>query len=203
MKSITCERAISVVMTLDSHVHDADELQIAREHVVQCPHCASLADEPELISFTPQCDTITSILKMTLWLVGLLQLLIALPWIFGATPLWDPANSAAAESHLTRDGVLGVLFALSALVVAWSLRLSYFVLPACFVLLIIQLIALIVDQQTDLVHVQFESVHLLTLVITALVAVSVLISRKRAPQGFAGKSGISRNTEAKKRLTLR
>ena len=201
MKSITCERAISIVMSIDSHVHDVNELQTAQQHVLHCPRCASLADEPELISLSPQRDTLSSILRLSLWLVGLLQLLIALPWIFGATPLWDPANSAA-ESHLTRDGVLGVLFALAALVVAWSPRLSYFVLPACLVLLIIQLTALIVDQQTDLVHVQFESVHLLTLVITTLVVISVLVSRKRALQGFRGAPSKSRNTDAKKRLTL-
>lgn len=197
---MTCERAIQIVMSFDTHIQDAEIMQSARQHVMACPRCSSVAENPELLSLSPQRNRITLVLQLSLWLVGLLQLLVALPWIFGATPLWDPSTSAA-ESHLTRDGVLGLLFALAAFVVAWSPRLSYFVFPACIVLLVIQIVALIVDQQTDLVHVRFESVHLLTLVIAGLVAVSVIVSRKHAVRGLQGLYGQSRNRTENRRLS--
>lgn len=138
------------------------------------------------------------IVRLSLWLFGLAQLLVALPWVFGATPIWDPSNSAA-ESHLTRDGVIGVLFAFVAIAVAMSPRLAFFAVPACVVLLSLQVVALIVDQQTDLVHVQFESIHLLTLVLTLLVIAMLVLPKWLARQGRNRKTQ-TRNTGEKRTL---
>lgn len=182
---MTCDQALRLVINSDASVIDIDSLQSARDHVLRCPLCSSRADVaddelPEESGRHPMSAIVhhraVAITRLALWLVGLVQLLVALPWIFGATPLWDPTTSAA-ESHLTRDGVIGVLFACVAITVAVSPRLAFFAVPACVVLLVLQVVTLIVDQQTDLVHVQFESIHLLTLAITILVLLAMAVPR--------------------------
>ena len=182
---MTCDQALRLVINSDASVIDIDSLQSARDHVLRCPLCSSRADvADDEVSEESGRHPISAmvhhravaITRLALWLVGLAQLLVALPWIFGATPLWDPTTSAA-ESHLTRDGVIGVLFACVAITVAVSPRLAFFAVPACVVLLVLQVVTLIVDQQTDLVHVQFESIHLLTLAITILVLLAMAVPR--------------------------
>lgn len=182
---MTCDQALRLVINSDVSVVDINSLQSAREHILRCPHCSSRADAvDDEVSEESGRHPLSAMVhnravvgtRLALWLVGLAQLLIALPWIFGATPLWDPTTSAA-ESHLTRDGVIGVLFALVAIAVAVSPRLAFFAVPACVVLLVLQVVTLIVDQQTDLVHVQFESIHLLTLAITVLVLLAMAVPR--------------------------
>lgn len=194
-------------MASDASVVDINSLQSARDHVLRCPKCSSRADgenndannehgyDPLSVMQNHRAVAVT---RLALWLVGLTQLLIALPWIFGATPLWDPTTSAA-ESHLTRDGVIGVLFALIAITVAVSPRFAFFAVPACVILLILQITTLIVDQQTDLVHVQFESIHLLTLAITVLVLLAMAVPRWVLRHSQQQKMH-SRNTTEKKTL---
>lgn len=203
---MTCDQALRLVINSDASVIDIDSLQSARDHVLRCPRCSSRADVAddevsEESSRHPLSAMVhhraVAITRLALWLVGLAQLLIALPWIFGATPLWDPTTSAA-ESHLTRDGVIGVLFACVAITVAVSPRLAYFAVPACVVLLVLQVVTLIVDQQTDLVHVQFESIHLLTLAITILVllamAVPPWVLRRNRQQEMHSRNTTEKNT---------
>ena len=202
-KSVSCDQALRLVINVDEDIFDAELLQNARDHVLRCPQCSSRveADDHDTSLDTVsvmQHHRVVAVTRLALWLVGLAQLLIALPWIFGTTPLWDPTTSAA-ESHLTRDGVIGVLFALVAITVAVSPRLAFFAVPTCVVLLVLQLVTLIVDQQTDLVHVQFESIHLLTLAITVLVLLAMAVPRWVLRQNRRRKMH-SRNTIEKKTL---
>lgn len=202
-KSVSCDQALRLVINVDEDIFDAELLQNARDHVLRCPQCSSRveADDHDTSLDTVsvmQHHRVVAVTRLALWLVGLAQLLIALPWIFGATPLWDPTTSAA-ESHLTRDGVIGVLFALIAITVAISPRFAFFAVPGCVVLLTLQIITLIVDQQTDLVHVQFESIHLLTLAITVLVLLAMAVPRWALRQRKRQEMH-SRNTTEKKTL---
>lgn len=208
---MSCDQALRLVIDSEASVVDIDSLQRAREHVLRCPHCSSRADieNDEMFeenSHHPlsgmQRHRVVVITRLALWLVGLTQLLIALPWIFGATPLWDPTTSAA-ESHLTRDGVIGVLFAFVAITVAIAPRLAFFAVPACAVLLVLQLVTLIVDQQTDLVHVEFESIHLLTLAITVLVLLAMTVPRWVLRQNRRQKMHTRNTTEKKTLRTVR
>lgn len=204
--SISCERALRIVLHADTNVLDSQTVHAAREHVVHCLKCSAKADDAAHQSTEDALATISfhrehraiKIVRLALWLVGLVQLLVALPWVFGATPLWDPSNSAA-ESHLTRDGVIGVLFAFIAIAVTVSPRLAFFAVPACVVLLSLQIIALIVDQQTDLVHVQFESIHLLTLVISLLVMATLVLPKWLSRRNIERQTQ-SRNTQEKKTI---
>jgi hypothetical protein len=206
MNIMNCERAVRILTNLDSPTYDSELVRRARDHVLHCPQCASQTDEvknagDETIQKIPsvlrQHRGMTSA-RLALWLLGLAQFLVALPWVFGSTFLWDPSTTAA-ESHLTRDGIIGVLFALTAITVAASPRLAYFAIPACGVLLVLQIITLIVDQQTDLVHVQFESIHLLAVAITIHVLV-VFSLPKWLFRRLGRASSQSRNTKEKKSL---
>lgn len=198
-KSVSCDQALRLVINVDEDIFDAELLQNARDHVLRCPQCSSRVEEDDHDTVSVMAHhRASAVTRLALWLVGLAQLLIALPWIFGTTPLWDPTTSAA-ESHLTRDGVIGVLFALVAITVAVSPRLAFFAVPTCVVLLVLQLVTLIVDQQTDLVHVQFESIHLLTLAITVLVLLAMAVPRWVLRQNRRRKMH-SRNTIEKKTL---
>jgi hypothetical protein len=204
--SMSCERALRIVVNADTDIHDVALLQDARSHILHCPNCSAIEDDNAMAFTEDTLRTISihdehramKIVRLSLWLFGLAQLLVALPWVFGATPIWDPSNSAA-ESHLTRDGVIGVLFAFVAIAVATSPRLAFFAVPACVVLLSLQIVALIVDQQTDLVHVQFESIHLLTLVLTLLVIAMLVLPKWLARQGRNRKTQ-TRNTGEKRTL---
>ena len=91
--------------------------------------------------------------------------------------MWGP-NGDTAISHLTRDGVIGLVMGLIGIAVGVNSRLAYFALSVCGLLVGLQVVAFIADRTSDKVHPVFETVHGLSIIITVLVAI-VAFPRKR------------------------
>lgn len=158
---------------------DAAELADARAHVADCPACSATtagdmfdgimnALEPHRAPWNP--------MRILLAVVGSLQVLLALPWLFGASPLWDSGSDSAA-AHLTRDGVVGLVVGAIGVAVALSPRLAYFAVSVCGLMVAVQVVAYIVDRTSDSVAPGFEAVHALTLAISAIVALTAFPRR--------------------------
>jgi bacteriorhodopsin len=149
---------------------DAEELASARHHILECPLCASATDSAEdaIIDRADFLRKPGGARRAMIFFVGSLQAIIALPWIFGATPFWNPQPDTAI-AHLTRDGVIGVVLGLVGIAVAISPRLAYFALSVCGLLLTLQLVGFIADRSNNRVLPMFETVHVLSVLITILV----------------------------------
>jgi hypothetical protein len=100
--------------------------------------------------------------------LSIVQLALALPWLFGNPGLWPEGGASAA--HLTRDGALGVMYALAGLAVAQSTKRAWFALPLVFVVTCIQTFFGFFDHHNDQAFASFEVVHLLGIVIAVGIA---------------------------------
>jgi membrane associated rhomboid family serine protease len=110
------------------------------------------------------------------------QLVIAIPWLFGTSPVW--AVSEATASHLTRDGVIGVVFGIIGASVAHRPSRAFLALPLAILMLAVQIAFVVVDGRGASVTRAFESVHILGVVIGVLVA--ALLRPRRATRRDAG-----------------
>ena len=176
MTAMSCERARSLVL---QPLAPADEVTAARHHLLNCPLCASETADDMVETVSHRLDILRQpggLLRLFLLLVGGLQVLLALPWIFGATLLWSPSYDTTA-AHLTRDGVIGLVLGLAGVAVAASPRLAYFALSVCGLLVPLQVIAFISDKVTSKVNPNFEAIHVLALVISALVVIAAFPRR--------------------------
>lgn len=162
-------------------VSTTEDRAAARRHMSECPLCAAQEDaavEEALGVRLSQLREPGHYLRLALYIAGGLQTFLALPWIFGATPLWGP-NGDTAIAHLTRDGVIGLVLGLIGIAVGMNPRLAYFALSVCGVLGSLQLVAFIADRSGDRVHPVFETIHVLSVVITVLVAIVAFPPRRR------------------------
>ena len=114
--------------------------------------------------------------RLFLAALSAVQLFLAIPWLFGSSPLF---GAETADLHLTRDGALGIIFALSGLAVAWRTRLAFFALPLVFALMIMQTAFAFIDYFANNVTSGFEWVHLLGAAIGVSIAIFV---RPRGPR---------------------
>jgi bacteriorhodopsin len=149
--------------------------------MLECPSCAAQEDaavEEALGIRLSQLREPGYYLRIALYVAGGLQTFLALPWIFGATPLWGPTGDTAI-AHLTRDGVIGLVLGLIGIAVGLNPRLAYFALSVCGVLVSLQLVAFIADRTSDKVHPVFETIHILSIVISVLVAIVAFPPRQR------------------------
>lgn len=154
-------------------VSSAEDRVAARRHMTDCPLCASQEDAAVEEALGMKLSDLRGPpqgLRILLFAVGALQTFLALPWIFGATPLWGPSGDTDI-SHLTRDGVIGLVLGLIALAVGINSRLAYFALSVCGLLVTVQIIAFIADGSGDKVHPVFETIHVLAITITIIVAI--------------------------------
>jgi hypothetical protein len=124
-------------------------------------------------------------------LLGVLQLILALPWLFGSTMFWSTSLGADA-AHLSRDGALGIMFATIAFAVAVSPRLAVFALPVALLLIILQTVTGFVDHSNEEVLASFETIHMLGAVIGSSIAVLSFPKRVKkngfSPRVIDGKS---------------
>ena len=150
---------------------DAGELADARAHVAECPDCSvTTADDmfDRVIENLSSRREPWSILRILLVVIGSLQVLLALPWLFGSSPFWNSGADAAA-AHLTRDGVVGLVIGLVGISVAANARLAYFAVSVCGLMVAVQVAAFVVDRTNDTVAPGFETVHALTIAVSILV----------------------------------
>lgn len=95
-----------------------------------------------------------------------LQLILAIPWLFGSSPLF---GSATADLHLTRDGALGIVFGVCGLAVAYRTSLGWFALPLVFLLMLVQTVFAFMEYRSEKVASAFELLHLLGALIGVLI----------------------------------
>jgi hypothetical protein len=166
-----------------SNIAPVEQLADARTHIANCALCGgtnsaaqkSIQDKISLRSNRSVWG------RALLGLLGVLQLILALPWLFGSTMFWSTSISADA-AHLSRDGALGFMFATIAIAVAISPRLAVFALPIALLLIILQTVTGFVDHANEDVLVSFETIHMLGAVIGGSIAVLSFPKRtKRQP----------------------
>lgn len=171
-----CERARALVL---QPLAKSEDVVAARSHLLNCPLCASETADDMVEHVSSRLDILRqpgSLLRLTLLVIGGLQVLIALPWIFGATPLWGP-RSDTSIAHLTRDGVIGLVLGLAGVAVSLAPRLAYFALSICGLLVSLQAVAFVTDRINSKVHPVFETIHVLAIVITVLVIIAAFPRR--------------------------
>jgi hypothetical protein len=170
-----------------------EQLADARNHIANCAKCGGT--DPSTQKFIQ--DKISLRSNRSVWgraflgLLGVFQLFLALPWLFGSTMFWSTSIGADA-AHLSRDGALGFMFATIAIAVAISPRLAVFALPIAFLLMVLQTVTGFVDHANNDVLASFETIHMLGALIGGSIAVLSFPKRtKRAhfsPQLVNGKS---------------
>lgn len=178
MPSMSCERARVLVLQPLANV---DDVVAARSHLLNCPLCASETADDMVEHVSTRLSILRQpggLLRLTLLVIGGFQVLIALPWIFGATPLWGP-RSDTSIAHLTRDGVIGLVLGLAGVAVAITPRLAYFALSVCGLLVSLQAVAFVADRLNSTVHPIFETIHVLAVFITVLVVIAAFPRRTR------------------------
>ena len=176
-----------------SNIAPVEQLADARTHIANCAMCGGTNSAAQ----KSIQDKISLRSNRSVWgraflgLLGVLQLILALPWLFGSTMLWSTSISADA-AHLSRDGALGFMFATIAIAVAISPRLAVFALPIALLLIILQTVTGFVDHANEDVLVSFETIHMLGAVIGGSIAVlsfpKRIKRRKFSPQVINGKS---------------
>ncbi len=177
MTSLTCQRAREIVLM---DLAPADDVTAARQHLLQCPLCASETaddlDEHAINEINGRRVSSNLILR-TLLVVSTIQALIALPWIFGVAFLWI-GDSEDSIGHVTRDGVIGFVIGAVGISVALRPALAYFAISVCAIQVVIQIVTITFDVVDNDVAPTFELLHLLALCILLLV-IRVAFPRKR------------------------
>ena len=176
-----------------SNIAPVEQLADARTHIANCALCGGTNSAAQ----KSIQDKISLRSNRSVWgraflgLLGVLQLILALPWLFGSTMFWSTSISADA-AHLSRDGALGFMFATIAIAVAISPRLAVFALPIALLLIILQTVTGFVDHANEDVLVSFETIHMLGAIIGGSIAVlsfpKRIKRRKFSPQVINGKS---------------
>lgn len=167
---MTCNRARALVL---QPLANAEDVVAARIHLLECPLCASETADDMVNHVSTRLDILREpggLLRLALLVIGGLQVVLALPWIFGSALLWGPQSDTSA-AHLTRDGVIGLVLGLAGVAVALSPRLAYFALSICGLLVSLQVVAFVTDRMNSNVQPVFETVHVLALLISVLVGI--------------------------------
>jgi hypothetical protein len=109
--------------------------------------------------------------------LSVLQLVIALPWLFGHNLVGLVGH--ASSDHLVRDGAIGVVIAIAGLIACYDATRARTLCLVCVAALVLQLSAGLLDEHERHVSFDFELTHLLAIAIVILLA---LIARA-APYG--------------------
>jgi hypothetical protein len=161
-------------------IADANKMEEARLHVRSCIHCAGAEISPSVDAIAHEVARRANRSvkgRLVLVVLGVIQLFLALPWLFGSSPFWN-STAGTDTSHLSRDGAIGIVFGLVAISVAYSPRLAVFALPITFVMLLLQTVTGVFDNSQDHVHANFESVHIIGAAIS--IGVAILARPKRS-----------------------
>lgn len=163
-------------------IADSNKMEEARLHVRTCTKCSGADNSTSLAGVIQEVSRRADRSfkgRLTLAMLGIVQLVLALPWLFGSSPLWN-SSAGTDTSHLSRDGAIGIMFGLAAISVARSPRLAVFALPITLIMLLLQAITGIFDDSQGHVHGNFESVHIISAVIS--IGIAILARPKRLKQ---------------------
>lgn len=172
-----CTSAQSLAL---SNIAPAEQLADARNHIANCSLCGGTnsAAQKTIQDMVSLRSNRSAWGRAFLGLLGVFQLFLALPWLFGSTLFWSSSLGADA-AHLSRDGALGFMFATIAVAVAVSPRLAVFALPIALLLIILQTVTGFVDHANDDVLASFETIHMLGAIIGASIAILSFPKRVR------------------------
>lgn len=107
-------------------------------------------------------------LRVVLVVVSVGQLALSVPWLIGSDPIGLMGDASA--SHLTRDGALGLALASAGLCTAWRPRYAVAATLIALAALVTQVATAVVDDHFRRISLFVETIHGLTVIITALVA---------------------------------
>ena len=178
----SCADALIVLLD-DPRFHSPDELRKARTHASICPRCAGSFDDPEasqrvLEMLRQKRTSVSVLLRVLLVLVAVAQLVVACPWLFGASLIPD---HNVAVAHLTRDGAFGLVIATAGLLVAWRPRYGLVALLVGSMVFVAQFASGVVDRQDQSVSAAFELTHLLVFALLALLAFATAAKHRDTP----------------------
>lgn len=156
---------------------DPDEARAAAVHIARCPSCAGVIDDLEHDD-SGDAEELLGVLaahrpaprawiRSCLAALASVQLVLALAWLVGVTPL---LGGDIQPEHLTRDGSLGLFIGAAGILAAARPR---YAVPAVIVVALgvfIQVVAGALDESHAHVSAWFELLHLLTLAILGLTA---------------------------------
>lgn len=166
---MNCDQALLVFVDDDA---DLMMQRAARVHVATCGACSRAYHDPDassavLTRLRPFVAEPSMVMRGVLVILAIAQIVVACPWLFGASLVPD---HNVAIAHLTRDGAFGLVAASAALLAAWRSR---YLVPALLVgalVLLAQFSAGVVDQQSQSVSPTFELTHAITFVMLAVLA---------------------------------
>jgi hypothetical protein len=176
---VRCTEALLIHLQGDQA--PVDEHRTARAHAARCPSCAGTVDDLShdetdaatvLRSLAAHQTTPRRWIRTLLAGLSVLQLLLALPWLFAVNLLAGPDNHIG-DSHLTRDGAIGLFLGAAGLIAAVRPRYVTPAIAVAAVGVVAQVVAGALDQHQAHVDAWFEMFHLLTvaiLVLTAMIA---------------------------------
>lgn len=186
-----CSEAL--VVHLQGEDADVSKRRVAQAHVASCPSCAGVVDDLQhgetdlatvLQTLVISQTTPRPWIRVTLLGLAIVQLIFAIPWIFGVNILGSETN--VEVSHLTRDGVISLFVATAGLVVAVKYRYALPALAVASVGITVQVIAGAIDENQNSVDTSFEFLHLLALAILVIIAI---IAGSRASLSGSPKRG--------------
>lgn len=182
MSSATaCDEVLAILAQPD--LNDETALRRARVHAASCPQCAGVLEDGVESAPVPSLGVVSPRLRLLLAVVASAQLLVSIPWLFGLNPLGDLGDHVDV-SHLTRDGALGLATAIAGLLTAWRPRYAVPAVAVSAVALLAQFAMALVDDHAHRVNMAFEAIHLVTVAVTALVAIhgkQTTVRASRAP----------------------
>jgi len=149
----------------------------ARRHAAGCLDCSAVLDDPGAVTSAfaalagtrPPSRPRTRVL---LAVVAAVQVLVALPWLFGADP--TGAAGGTMSEHLTRDGAIGVAVGVAGLFAARRPDHARVVAGLCTAPIVVQVVTGVADGVGDRVYDRFELVHL---TVAAIVVLALLAGR--------------------------
>ncbi len=111
-------------------------------------------------------------LIVALLVLGVVQVVVALPWLVGSDPLGFMGSTAPA-THTTRDGVAGVVVGAAAVLTAIRPRWARPAFHIAAVVIVAQVVAGVIDSSIAETGLP-EVVHLLSVLLVVLIAVCVM-----------------------------
>ncbi|MGO9877468.1 MAG: hypothetical protein ACLPVY_27140 [Acidimicrobiia bacterium] len=178
-----CQNALKVLVG-DAEQQPRDEVLRARFHARRCPRCASAYAPVEpgdpVLRTVARCEPApAAALRIGLALIGVTQLVVAIPWLVGKSFIPD---SHVAVSQLTRDGALGYVVAALGLVTAWRPRYAHSMMIMGLFVCAVQVIAGLADTRTGSVSAPFEAVHvLLPMIVLGICGIAADTARRATP----------------------
>jgi hypothetical protein len=179
---IGCRDALGVL--LDPEEASPEQVRGARAHASTCPRCSGVFDDRDAArrvraALGPAGSNEAIALRVALVVVATVQLVLASPWLFGASLVPD-AHVAAA--HLTRDGAFGLVICAVGFMVAWRPRYALAGVLVGSIVVVLQAATGVVDDRSQYVNAPFELTHVLVFAIVVLVALTAGASRYRPEQ---------------------